>query len=336
MIVNFFRSHPIHKRITPRLDHVFLLRPTLFFPVWVMASVGMAAARLDVFGYSFWTTHFDWTTVAFFLGITLISGATFIINQIKDKDGDELNDKLFLVGKYISIPNAQQVMYGSLILGLLLTLFVGKSAFILGVLLFGTWGILYNVEPFHFKKRPIMGMVTNTLAGLIIYTAAAMHVYESAGLSIEAILTGKMLLVAIPYMLCYTATSLLTTIPDILGDRETGAQTFPIIYGVKNTILIGTIMVIIALVMAVWFKDPVCSLASLLSLPFYIVAMVKQSVAEVLRAIRYSVLFLALFVMLIYPLLFPAVLIVFYLSKYYYWHRFNLVYPTFDVSDQSS
>lgn len=326
----------MHKRMAPWLDYLFLLRPTLFFPVWVMLAVGMAAARMDISGYTLGILQFQWTTVALFAGMTLISGATFIINQIKDKDGDALNDKLFLVGNYIPVDRARLVMYGTLIVGLLLTLIAGVVSMILGALLYLVWGILYNIEPFHYKKTPVLGMITNSLAGLVIYTAGAMHIYGSTGLTPMESLTGKLLLVAIPYMLCYTATSLLTTIPDMDGDKQTGALTFPIQFGLHTTILIGTIMVVLALTLGLYFKDPVSSLAALVSLPLYIVALRKNGTPEVLRAIRYSVFFLAFFVMLIYPLLFPAVLFVFYLSKYYYWHRFHLKYPTFDVSNDST
>jgi hypothetical protein len=35
------------------------------------------------------------------------------------------------------------------------------------------------------------------------------------------------------------------------------------------------------------------------------------------------------FTLSIYPWLFVPLLVTFYLSKYYYWHRFDLHYPTF-------
>jgi len=336
VITKFFKSHPAHKRLARLLDVVFLLRPTLFFPVWVMLTVGMAAARMDVSGYTFGILSYDWITLALYAGMTLISGSTFIINQIKDKDGDALNDKLFLVGNHISITQAKWIMYVSLIVGLGLTYLAGVTCIILGIVLFLVWGILYNVEPFHYKKTPVLGMVTNSLAGLVIYMTGAMFVYGSSGLGPSEILKGKMLLVAIPYILCYTATSLLTTIPDMEGDRETGALTFPLQFGKHTTILIGTIMVVLALVIGAYYRDPVSSLAALVSLPLYIIALRMEGVPEVLRAIRYSILFLALLVMSVYPLLFPGVLVVFYLSKYYYWHRFDLNYPTFEAKQTAT
>ncbi|NOZ08440.1 MAG: UbiA family prenyltransferase [FCB group bacterium] len=333
MIKKFFRDHPVHKKIVPIFDRLFLLRPTLFFPVWVMLTVGMAAARMNIDRYQIWIVSFDFKTIFLFIGMTLISGSTFILNQIKDVKSDSLNKKLFLVGDIISADQARKLMIWFGAAGLIALILSGWTALIFGLLLYLFWGILYNQEPFHFKKKPILGMLTNTLAGLIIYASGWMQVYLSTDAGLTEAFSLKMLLVAIPYLLCYTATSLLTTIPDLKGDEETGAKTFPVQFGPWTTILIGTFFVLAAFFLGYKLSDPVSSTAALVSLPFYAVALIRNQTKDVLRAIRYSILILAVFVMSIYPLLFPAVFIVFYLSKYYYWHRFDLHYPTFLVDN---
>jgi hypothetical protein len=50
-----------------------------------------------------------------------------------------------------------------------------------------------------------------------------------------------------------------------------------------------------------------------------------------LRAIRYPIFILNFFVLSVYPWLFVPLVLTYYVSKYYYWHRFNLHYPTFLV-----
>ena len=46
MIKKFLKSHSIHKKIVPSLDFFMLLRPTLFFSVWVMICIGMYIASI--------------------------------------------------------------------------------------------------------------------------------------------------------------------------------------------------------------------------------------------------------------------------------------------------
>ncbi len=333
MFKKFFRDHPVHKKIVPVFDRLFLLRPTLFFPVWVMLTVGMAAAKMNIDRYQVWIVDFDYRTIFLFIGMTLISGSTFIINQIKDEKGDKLNKKLFLVGDFISHDQARKILIGSGVAGIIALLLSGWAMLLAGLLLYLFWGVLYNLEPFHFKNKPLLGMITNTLAGLIIYGSGWVHVYLGSNADLSEMIGSKMLLIAIPYLLCYSATSMLTTIPDLKGDQETGAKTFPLQFGQWTTIFIGTLFVMSAFLLGYKLSDPVSTTAALVSLPFYGVALIRNKIKDVLRAIRYSILVLAVFVMSIYPLLFPAVFVVFYLSKYYYWHRFDLHYPTFLVDN---
>ena len=84
MIKYFLKNHPIHKMIVPYLDIIFLIRPTLFFSVWVMVVIGMYSARVALFKRSVWLIEFSWETLFVFLGLTLTCASTFISNQIKD------------------------------------------------------------------------------------------------------------------------------------------------------------------------------------------------------------------------------------------------------------
>ncbi|NQU68183.1 MAG: UbiA family prenyltransferase [Candidatus Marinimicrobia bacterium] len=336
MIKKFIKDHPLHKKIAPVFDALFLLRPTLFFPVWIMITAGMTASRMNISRYQVWLHDFDLSTLSLFIGITFISGGSFIINQIMDVDSDALNKKLFLVGKYIPVPAARKIMYLTLISGSIFLLISGIYNFLTGALLFLFWGYFYNIEPFHWKQKPILGMIANSAAGFLLYASGWLHVVASEGFSLNEFAFGKMLIISIPYLLCYTAVSLLTTIPDIKGDEPTGSITFPVKFGSFATIFISMIMVLAAFVLGWTYDDPVSTTAAAISLPFYIFTLIRRENKDVLRAIRYSILILAVLLFTVYPLLFPAVLIVFYLSKYYYWHRFNLHYPTFQVDDNIS
>ena len=140
-----------------------------------------------------------------------------------------------------------------------------------------------------------------------------------------------MLKFMLPYLLCFSSVSLLTTLPDIKGDVESGDKTFPIVYGEIQTMYLSLILICFAFLVSLYYEDPIASTATLVSLPFFIMTVLRRMKKDVLRAIRYPILILNFFALSVYPWLFVPIAITYYLSKYYYWHRFELHYPTFIV-----
>ena len=288
----------------------------------------MAVGTMNLKRYLIWQSDWDLTVFLGFTGMTLISGAAFIINQIKDREGDSINQKLFLVGNHISPERAEFLQRIIAVFGLILLLFTGILPLFFGLILYLFWGILYNIQPFHWKQKAILGMIVNTIAGFVLYLTG-WAIVNTNSLELSKIL--HIIKYSFPYLLCYTSVSLLTTIPDIKGDNETGSETFPIKFGRIPTMIISTALVIFASYLGFIWDDPISSTAALISIPFYIFMVLRRSPVDVLRTIRFSIFNLAFFLMAVYPFLFVASFINFYLSKYYYWHRFNLHYPTFLV-----
>ena len=98
-----------------------------------------------------------------------------------------------------------------------------------------------------------------------------------------------------------------------------------------STILLSLILICAAFVFALYHADPLATTTALISIPFFIITVIRRLDKDVLRAIRYPIFILNFFALSVYPWLFVPLVITFYLSKYYYWHRFELHYPTFLV-----
>jgi len=122
MIKRFLKYHPVHKKLVPNLDIIFLLRPTLFFSVWVMVVIGMSSAQMYLVDNILWITEFSWRTFLAFLGLTFVCSSTFILNQISDEKNDAVNRKLFIIGKHISSEKSQSIANILLIAGLVISL----------------------------------------------------------------------------------------------------------------------------------------------------------------------------------------------------------------------
>jgi len=320
-----FKINP--KYLKP-LDYLFILRPTLFFPVWVATLAGYAAYFLHNNTIVWWNFHFSWSILFNFILITLCCGGAFILNQLHDIETDKENKKLFLIAENIvSQSVAKKVGYALIGITLVLFLIQNLALFLIaaGVVLIG--GYCYNYNPFAWKNKPIMGILTNMIVvGLLLF----MFGWRLGGaIAIDTI--GY----AVPYILAIGSIAILTTIPDMEGDRNTGKVTFAVRYGEKISIWVSFIMIALAFVIGLLNDDPVISHSILISSPLYIILLFKQDLTWVLRTIRYPILFIALFLSVEFPYFFVVILANYYLSKIYYATRFNLDYPSFKIEEET-
>ena len=331
MVKRFLKYHPVHKKLVPSLDILFLLRPTLFFSVWVMVVMGMSSAQMNLSNHSLWISQLSWGTFFTFVGLTFVCSSTFILNQISDVESDTINEKLFLVGQYFSPEKSHSIAKIVLISGLIISFIANWIITILVGCIYLVWGIMYNQKPFNWKKKPILGWFANSIAGVLLFMIGWYLVMINQLNSKIIFLDVSMLISMLPYLLCFSSVALLTTVPDMKGDVELGDNTFPIVYGKIPTIILSFLLICAAFVFSLYHEDPIASTATLVSIPFFVMTVIRRMDKDVLRAIRYPIFILNFFAFSVYPLLFIPLAIIYCLSKYYYWHRFELHYPTFLV-----
>ena len=331
MIKRFLKYHPVHKKLVPNLDIVFLLRPTFFFSVWVMVVIGMSSAQMYLVDYPLWITEVSWRTFLAFLGLTFVCSSTFILNQIPDEKNDVANKKLFIIGKHISSEKSQSIANFLLFSGLVISLVANWFTAILVGCIYLVWGIIYGQKPLNWKKKPVLGWLAHSIVGGLLFAVGWFLVMKSqlnnGIISLDISLFEYM----IPYLLCFSSVALLTTLPDMQGDSASGNRIFPVIFGKISTLILSLIFICVAFVVALQQGDPLASTAILVSIPFFVFTVIRRLKKDVLRNIRYPIFILNFFTLSIYPWLFVPLIITFYLSKYYYWHRFDIHYPTFLV-----
>ncbi|MFQ5638348.1 MAG: UbiA family prenyltransferase [bacterium] len=327
------------KQILKLFDYIFILRPTLFFPIWtiflagffVQSKFGVAAPSNGVNnGYITSSSQMDFLWVGLFL--TLLMGAVFILNQITDRVSDKKNNKLFLIAQGHISPKAALVEAVILIVPALIFGFIfSKSAAItrnMGLVfltLFLLTGIVYSFKPFNWKDRPLLGLCANILGALLIF---------SSGWIIYGIPTEKMLLHACPYICAVAAVYLYTTLPDRKGDHETQKITFAVKYGFKTTIYIGCALEFLSLITAYLAQDEIIFYPAFFSMLFFVWTLIKARMEDVFRAIKFPILILALTVAIKYEVQYDSFIYfyllfgVYFVSKIYYKLRFGLNYPS--------
>lgn len=307
------------------LDYLFIFRPTLFFPVWIITLSGLSAGMVFNGKPVWWNFQINWINLIAFIFITLATGASFILNQLQDIESDKINKKLFLISEgYIDASIARKIAITSIFLSLIGLLMIDILVFIsMGILvLFG--GYIYNYKPFEWKNKPFLGIVINFISGLCLFLSG----WALAGFGLS-----DSIRYSVPYLFAWTSVVILTTIPDRKGDEESNKVTISVQINNNKTILVAFVCLITSFLLSLYNQDPVMSLPALLSIPLFLGMVLKPNNSWILRSIRFPILFLGLILCCEFPLFFLVILMNYYISKFYYISRFDLVYPTFHVED---
>lgn len=303
------------------LDYFFVLRPTLFFPVWTFFLAGLAGGSRFPIG----TDHFSHPVSFLWIGLvlTLLMGGVYIINQIHDVDTDRKNGKLFLVA-IGAISKRVAYIEATILIGVSLG-FAFWVDFLVGfgfLTLFFFAGILYNFPPTIWKNHPFGGILVNGMGGMIIYDLG----WISGGGDQE--LSWRILL----YGIAGVAVFLYTTLPDIKGDAKTGKITFAVRYGVPKTIFYGWLLESLVVVLAFILREWLLFIPSVLVWPLFLLAFIRKQLSDALRAIKYSVFALAAIMCVKFFWYGILIVAIFFFTKWYYKKRFHFDYPNLKVS----
>ena len=136
----------------------------------------------------------------------------------------------------------------------------------------------------------------------------------------------------LPYLLVFLSILLMVTIKGIKNSDLDSSVSLSN-YEFNLLLFIPLLLVSIGLYVSIINIDPLSSTVSIVSFPFFIFAAFRKLDKDILRAIYYPVFLINFFSLIYYPWLFVPIFITYFISKYYYWHRFNLHYPTFIVDN---
>ena len=301
------------KSIARLLDGFFLLRPTLIFPLWTMLLAGHYLVKTpDVIG------SFRWTILV--VAMSALFGLVYLLNQMRDREGDRRNGKSLLIANDMVSRNAQTTV--GVILGIIAPAALIYSGFgHLGLWMVATFavaGILYNYTPLALERTPFGGMLSGAIGGWLLLQLGELIGGTDIGIVAE-----------LPYILAFAAGCLLTAIPDLEGDRETGKRSFTVAYGERNTTLVAGAMVIIAGIIGVYLLDWVIIIPATACTILIAMALKRRNYKLAVAGNKAAIFFLALGIAFIYPYFLLAMVLYLPLAKWYHWQRFGLDYPNF-------
>lgn len=292
------------------VDHFFLTRPTLILVVWIFPLAG--ARGLDVPFLQMAALLFQYFCIL---------GSAFIINQLHDQEGDAENGKCeSLTRGLVSEESALRLSWILLIAGLVTALSLGLRNLLLTSLFFLLTAVFYNKPPIAAKDRPLAGP-------LLLAFSYAILVMQGAGLAgwfslMVAFWTSA------PIVAAGFAISLLTTIPDLEGDRKTGKRTFAVVFGVDRCWIAAAAAMALAALLALAGSDWTVGYPALASTLLMFHGLFTGPEVRAGKVARWSILLMGL--ALVPHHLWLAVLVPVYLlfARSYYRDRFDLSYPS--------
>ena len=314
MIKNFFKNHPMHQKFVSYLDFIYLLKLPYFFLVWVLICIGMYIGQTTIELYPQWLSGFDFKTLLLFLSLSLMFCSIFITittSNKKDKNYNNINIDSILI---------ERVSKVFIYLSFFLFLFLNFYNLLLAIILYTFFKLIYleSVE----KKDSLNKILFDWIFGVLLTLSGFVFIAtNNSYLNLD--LNSLSLFRIVIYSLCILSILIIINIQNCLNDDVN--QLF------KR--FIATILITLSFGLGIYFIDPLLSICSMVSLPFFIYALFRNLDKDITRAIRYPVFIFNFFISTIYPYLSIALILIFYISKYYNWHRLNIHYPTFLVNN---
>ena len=327
MLKKFFRDHQIHKKIVPFLDLLMICSPVIFFGVWPLLTIGILVYFLSV-DMVYVNVFSNSNTFLLFIGSTIFVAGVSIINNINLYQEQEEGTRCSMINSGVSISLAQNFSYTLLAIGSVILFYLSYTMVIPMMILAVFWGLLYGHSNFQWKNDPIYTLLCYIAS---VYSLMLMgYFFGYFYLVEESIPFFDSFLISLPYQLAYILLSLSIVIIMISSSIDKQKH-----FNRKYMVYLSLILFVISFLIGMKFLDPLSSTLSLSCTPFILYACLRGMEKDFTRVITYSILFLNLYIFTIHPFLFFPCIAVYFVSKYYYWHRFDLHYPSLVIGDDS-
>ena len=291
------------------------MRPVLFFPAWsTLLLAYISESKIQDYSVLFFNSDLMLRIFSF----AGIMGASFVINQIVDVDSDRENQKLPILSSG-KLSNRAAWIFSILlsIMTLLISFLFSLYIFYLNLIFLTITAYLYNIKPFKLKDHSILGAIANYLMGVLAYLYALDSFYIS---DFESFI----LISSINFSLF-----ILTTLPDIKGDKKIRKRTIGSVLGIKKAIWVNMLFMLIVLMFSLLFRYKITYVSYLYYLHFFIsvLLVINCSIENIIFMIKLFLLVQALLVCVFFPDYFIFLIMMYLGGRVYYKSYFNINYP---------
>jgi 4-hydroxybenzoate polyprenyltransferase len=191
-----------------------------------------------------------YTVLPIAISFSVVTGAIFVLNQYFDRKSDILNPQkrhLPVAAGELSPKQSSVLVVSLFAIGLLVAAVVDYTLLFLFVTYIGV-GIVYSTPPFHFKKRPVIDLLTVGGGSGILPFLIGMQV--SNQLLIESSLS-LILICIIPLFLFQIASHIFQAIGDYKADKDEKITTFVVRYGKEKSAKIAVLFSSLSLIIPI-------------------------------------------------------------------------------------
>ena len=129
------------------------------------------------------------------------------------------------------------------------------------------------------------------------------------------------------FFLSVMGVHILTTIPDIKGDKASGKKTIGVMFPLKASLFTALISFAGAAFVAHYSNFLPLMIIAIISATLALVALLTTNIRIILAAAKIPILLLTLLAGFFYPIYFLFVVALLFLTRAYYKKRFNVIYP---------
>ena len=339
MIKSFLKNHKMHKVIASKLDWLFAFNLPKFLILAAIFLWGMASAyfQVDMSYFSYFSTNFNYTDIIIYLGLFFLLGGLNIQNELDKlkytydstkldyvKDNNNLNYPI-LASYILNEDKIKKLSIVSIFLGIFI---IGVCSInIVPTILLYSYLNLFFYKVVIKNKNFIQNVVFSISTNFLLFISGWIYNVISFTLILNYI--PIYLLAVLPVTLVYELV--------FFEQVSRHKKTFTLQNGInrRNIFLLSIFILISLFYLTYSFKiDPVVSHYALIILPFYIYGLFRGLPKDSIRSFVYPVMVInVLLSWTLFPYLFLFVFIVFYMSKYYYWHRFDMHFPKFVIDE---
>jgi 1,4-dihydroxy-2-naphthoate octaprenyltransferase len=293
-------------------DSLFVLRPTLMFPLFTMVLAGY---RLTPVRNSLEPLRWGLLSIA----LCSLFGLVYLINQMSDRESDAHNNKLFFVAggtlsrRHLMVEAALLAVVSPVALAT-----AGFSRLALWVLvMFVLAGLAYNLKPVALARHPFGGVAAGLLGGWLLLRCGGAVAGGAGSFGNE-----------FPYVIAFGSSCLLTELLDADGDAVSGKRTFTVVFGRRRTILAALIGFALTTAVGIWRAEWVVVAAATVALPLLLIGLFKRQIEPAVQANKFAILALSLLVGVDFPFYLAAIFIYYLFARWYYRRRFGMDYPS--------
>ena len=253
---------------------------------------------------SIWGVRLTASSIFIIIGITTICAGCFINWQINSENNFKLQNRVNLINNKISKQNATRVQYILFGFGTLILLIFDFILIPFNLLIIYFCTSIFNKT----SEEPTFNNLF--FISLIVFSKGMVHNLFLLKYSISI----SLIIILIPFILLIGIISFLHQ-----QSKDMKLSKFNLI----NLLIL--ILCVISCLLGISLNDPISSTASLTIIPFLMMTFLRNYEVDLFRAVRYSIL--AMFLFSVYPQFIWVSIILYFISKYYYWHRFDFHYP---------